>query len=86
MAAYGTEDNHAASIIQQAQQQNLQQVAHDWRALDKFVASQLSQDITKDIFQLKNNSNEEFRDIENHEMKPENTSTSNPSFPVDMWK
>ncbi|XP_057453798.1 NAC domain-containing protein 7-like isoform X2 [Lotus japonicus] len=86
MAAYGTEDNHAASIIQQAQQQNLQQVAHDWRALDKFVASQLSQDITKDIFQLKNNSNEEFRDIENHEMKPENASTSNPSFPVDMWK
>lgn len=107
------EENHAmhqASIMQQGQhsgQQNFQamfgnnitneQVA-DWRALDKYVASQLSQeDASKDnsysnsgnIFHVKNNSTvEQLRDLDKEEMMPENNaSTSNSSScPIDMWK
>ncbi|TKY45498.1 NAC domain-containing protein 26 [Spatholobus suberectus] len=68
----------------------------DWRALDKYVASQLGQeDASKDnsysnagnIFHLKNNNNiEQLRDLDKEEMMPENASTSNSSCPIDMWK
>ncbi|KAK7401442.1 hypothetical protein VNO78_12930 [Psophocarpus tetragonolobus] len=99
----------ASSIMQQFQhgQQNFQAVfgnnnnvneqVADWRALDKYVASQLSQeDASKDnsysnaanIFEVKNNSNidEQLRDLDKEEMMPENASTSNSSCPIDMWK
>jgi len=100
-----------SSIMQQQQvqhsaQQNFhavfgnnvtEQVA-DWRALDKYVASQLSQeDAPKEnsysntdnnnIFHVKNNDNvEHLGDLDKEEMMPENASTSNSSCPIDMWK
>ncbi|XP_027332464.1 NAC domain-containing protein 7-like [Abrus precatorius] len=108
MTPFGIEENHAtpASIMQQVQQtsqQNFQAVfghntneqVADWRALDKFVASQLSQeDASKDntytsnnIFQVKNNSNiEQLRELDKQDLMPENASTSNSSCPIDMWK
>ncbi|KAK7271422.1 hypothetical protein RJT34_27306 [Clitoria ternatea] len=116
MAPYGVEENHATamqSLMQQQvphnAQQNFQamfgnnsndsQVA-DWRALDKYVASQLSQeDASKanmngyshegNIFQMKNNGNdiEHLRDLDKQEMiMPEDASTSNSNCPIDMWK
>ena len=94
-----------ASIMQQVQQQNFQvfgnnsndQQVADWRALDKYVASQLSQeDASKDhnsysnadnIFQVKNNSTiEQLRDLDKEEKMAENASTSTSSCPIDMWK
>jgi hypothetical protein len=60
----------------------------DWRVLDKFVASQLSQDASKDnntsnIF----HGNAQLRNLEKQEMVPhENASTSNSSCPIDLWK
>ncbi|TKY49858.1 NAC domain-containing protein 7 [Spatholobus suberectus] len=110
MTPFGIEENHPmqpASIMQQVQhtgQQNFQAVfgnnaneqVADWRALDKYVASQLGQeDASKDnsysnagnIFHLKNNNNiEQLRDLDKEEMMPENASTSNSSCPIDMWK
>ncbi|KAK8469157.1 hypothetical protein PHAVU_005G007900 [Phaseolus vulgaris] len=101
-----------SSIMQQQQvqhsaQQNFhavfgnnvtEQVA-DWRALDKYVASQLSQedapkensysntDNNNNIFHVKNNDNvEHLGDLDKEEMMPENASTSNSSCPIDMWK
>ncbi|XP_058745766.1 NAC domain-containing protein 7-like [Vicia villosa] len=85
-------------VLQTNQQQNLHSMygnnsdvddqVTDWRVLDKFVASQLSQDATKDndddnIF----HGNVEFRNLEKQEMVPhENASTSNSSCPIDLWK
>ncbi|KAL5148140.1 NAC domain-containing protein 7 [Glycine soja] len=112
MTPYGIEENPnamqpASSMMQQVQQQNFQAVVFgnnandqqvtDWRSLDKYVASQLSQeDASKDhnrysntgnIFQVKNNSNiEQLRDLDKDEMMPENASTSNSSCPINMWK
>ena len=112
MTPYGIEENPnamqpASSMMQQVQQQNFQAVVFgnnandqqvtDWRSLDKYVASQLSQeDASKDhnrysntgnIFQVKNNSNiEQWRDVDKDEMMPENASTSNSSCPINMWK
>ncbi|KAG2372110.1 NAC domain-containing protein [Vigna angularis] len=99
------------SIMQQvqhsAQQQNFQAVfgnnaneqVADWRALDKYVASQLSQEdapkensfsntgTNNNMFHVKNNSNiEQLGDMDKEEMMPENASTSNSSCPIDMWK
>jgi hypothetical protein len=65
-----------------------EQVTTDWRVLDKFVASQLSQDASKDnntsnIF----HGNAQLRNLEKQEMVPhENASTSNSSCPIDLWK
>ncbi|KAG5048948.1 hypothetical protein JHK85_010051 [Glycine max] len=109
MTPYGIEENpnamQPASIMQQVQQQNFQvfgnnsndQQVADWRALDKYVASQLSQeDASKDhnsysnadnIFQVKNNSTiEQLRDLDKEEKMAENASTSTSSCPIDMWK
>lgn len=71
----------------------------DWRVLDKFVASQLSQDGSKDnaysnttasIFHGNDsgNCNVQFRHFDKHEMvvPPENASTSNSSCPIALWK
>ncbi|KAK7322443.1 hypothetical protein VNO77_25823 [Canavalia gladiata] len=104
MTQFGIEENHATplhppSMMQQVQHQNFQavfgntntneQLAADWRALDKYVASQLSQeDASKDnsnIFHMKSNSNIEELDKQDMNM-PENASTSNSSCPIDMWK
>ncbi|CAJ1958609.1 unnamed protein product [Sphenostylis stenocarpa] len=113
MTPYGVEESHhamqPASIMQQVQHsgpQNFQTVfgnhgneqVADWRALHKYVASQLSQeDAPKEnsfsnsgnnnIFHVKNSSNvEQLRDLDKEEMMPENASTSNSSCPIDMWK
>ncbi|XP_020239004.1 NAC domain-containing protein 7 [Cajanus cajan] len=107
MTPYGIDQENHAMIMHQVQhsgQQNFQAVfgnssneqVADWRALDKYVASQLSQeDASKDnsysntgnIFHVKNNSNvEQLRDLDKEEMMPENASTSNSSCPIDMWK
>ncbi|KAG4384998.1 hypothetical protein AAZX31_12G004800 [Glycine max] len=61
----------------------------DWRVLDKFVASQLSQDASKDnIFQGTDNSNVQFRHLDKQELvvPEQNASTSNSSCPIDLWK
>ncbi|XP_061369033.1 NAC domain-containing protein 7-like isoform X1 [Gastrolobium bilobum] len=66
----------------------------DWRVLDKFVASQLSQDASKDnnysntgsILHGTDNSNVQFRNLDKQEMVIENASTSNSSCPIDLWK
>ncbi|KAK4436370.1 NAC domain-containing protein 7 [Sesamum alatum] len=58
----------------------------DWRVLDKFVASQLSQEeITKetDAYQ---DSNMIARNSDKQEMAPENASTSSSSCQIDLWK
>lgn len=89
------QDEH---VLQTNQQQNLHAMygnnsdvddqVTDWRVLDKFVASQLSQDATKDndddnIF----HGSVEFRNLEKQEMViHENASTSNSSCPIDLWK
>ncbi|KAL2335875.1 hypothetical protein Fmac_010321 [Flemingia macrophylla] len=111
MTSYGIDqENHAMqppSIMHQVQPsgpQNFQAVfgnssneqVADWRALDKYVASQLiPDDASKDngysntcnIFHVKNNSNVELlRNLDKDEMMPENPSTSNSSCPIDMWK
>jgi len=113
MTPYGVEENHVmqqVSIMQQqvqhSGQQNFQAVfgnsaneqVADWRALDKYVASQLSQeDATKEnsfsntgnnMFHVKNNGNniDQLGELEKDEMMPETASTSNSSCPIDMWK
>ncbi|KAG2398257.1 NAC domain-containing protein [Vigna angularis] len=71
----------------------------DWRVLDKFVASQLSQDGSKEnaysntsasIFHGidSGNCNVQFRHFDKHEMvvPQENASTSNSSCPIALWK
>ncbi|XP_047149913.1 NAC domain-containing protein 7-like isoform X2 [Vigna umbellata] len=71
----------------------------DWRVLDKFVASQLSQDGSKEnaysntsasIFHGTDsgNCNVQFRHFDKHEMvvPQENASTSNSSCPIALWK
>ncbi|XP_027356044.1 NAC domain-containing protein 7-like [Abrus precatorius] len=75
-------------------EQGVDQVT-DWRVLDKFVASQLSQDTSKDnsysnagnIFHGTDNGNVEFRHLDKQEIVvPENVSTSISSCPIDLWK
>lgn len=77
-------------------EQALDQVT-DWRVLDKFVASQLSQDASKDntysnttpnIFQGTDsgNCNVQFRHLDKQVVPEENASTSNSSCPIDLWK
>ncbi|TKY68014.1 NAC domain-containing protein 7 [Spatholobus suberectus] len=71
----------------------------DWRVFDKFVASQLSQDASKDntytnttdnIFHGTDNGNcnVQFRHLDKQEIAvpEENASTSNASCPIDLWK
>ncbi|XP_020215106.1 NAC domain-containing protein 7 [Cajanus cajan] len=64
----------------------------DWRVLDKFVASQLSHDASKDniIFQGTDNGNVvQFRHLDKQEiiMVPEeNAPISNSTCPIDLWK
>ncbi|KAL5146558.1 Histidine--tRNA ligase, cytoplasmic [Glycine soja] len=61
----------------------------NWRVLDKFVASQLSQDASKDnIFQGTANSSGQFRHLDKQELvvPEQNASTSNSSCPIDLWK
>ncbi|GFZ15208.1 similar to NAC 007 [Actinidia rufa] len=62
----------------------------DWRVLDKFVASQLSQeDVAKENDNYSNEANM-FQRCENQsrkqEMAPENASTSTSSVQMDLWK
>ncbi|KAG5008030.1 hypothetical protein JHK85_026572 [Glycine max] len=61
----------------------------DWRVLDKFVASQLSQDASKEnIFQGTDNSSVQFRHLDKQKLvvPEQNASTSNSSCPIDLWK
>nr|XP_027186315.1 NAC domain-containing protein 7 [Cicer arietinum] len=73
-------------------EQNVDDQVTDWRVLDKFVASQLSQDGSKDnnnnmFHGTDDNSNVQFRNLEKQEMVHEiNASTSNSSCPIDLWK
>lgn len=71
------------------------QVATDWRVLDKFVASQLSQEeLSKENdytnannnFRGSDDSNMMIKDSEKQEMATENVSTSSSSCQIDMWK
>ncbi|CAI8600438.1 unnamed protein product [Vicia faba] len=84
-------------VLQSNQQQNFHAMfgnnsdvddqVTDWRVLDKFVASQLSQDATKESDDNIFHGNVEFRNLEKQEMVPhENASTSNSTCPIDLWK
>lgn len=74
------------------EEQGVDQVT-DWRVLDKFVASQLSQDASKDNNNYSNAGNifhgtdiNSNLHLDKQEMVPENASTSNSSCPIDLWK
>ncbi|RDX70585.1 NAC domain-containing protein 7, partial [Mucuna pruriens] len=110
MAAYVLDVNHSTSLLpstliqeEHVGHQNFQATygnnnfndqVTDWRVLDKFVASQLSQDASKDntvnIFHGTDNGNcnVQFRHLDKQEivMPQENASTSNSSCPIDLWK
>lgn len=69
----------------------------DWRVLDKFVASQLSQDDVPKENNYSNGGNNMFRaneqtnnilvrHLNKQEMGPENPSTSTSSCQIDLWK
>lgn len=67
----------------------------DWRALDKFVASQLSQDDNSkesnysneaNMFSISDHTNILVRHLNKQEMGHENASTSASSCPIDLWK
>ncbi|XP_027162980.1 NAC domain-containing protein 7 [Coffea eugenioides] len=67
----------------------------DWRVLDKFVASQLSQEeVSKEndcsnatnAFPTSDNSNLMLRHLEKQEMAPEMASTSSSSCQIELWK
>lgn len=68
----------------------------DWRVLDKFVASQLSQEeapkennhsnVANNIFHTSAQTNILVRHLNKQEMVPENVSTSTSSCQIDLWK
>ncbi|KAL2329366.1 hypothetical protein Fmac_022793 [Flemingia macrophylla] len=61
----------------------------DWRVLDKFVASQLSHDASKDNIIFQGTDHIQFRHLDKQEiiMVPEeNAPTSNSTCPIDLWK
>ncbi|XP_044505323.1 NAC domain-containing protein 7-like [Mangifera indica] len=71
---YGRDNNNEMAVDQLT----------DWRVLDKFVASQLSQD---DVPKENNYSNSILvRHLNKKEMVPENPSTSTSSCQIDLWK
>ncbi|XP_057774481.1 NAC domain-containing protein 7 [Salvia miltiorrhiza] len=74
-------DQNFHSVFRNTNDQSAEQVT-DWRVLDKFVASQLSQEeVSKD--------NEAFPaagDLSKQEMAPENATTSSSSCQIDLWK
>ncbi|XP_055830646.1 NAC domain-containing protein 7-like [Solanum dulcamara] len=64
---------------------NVQQVAEqvtDWRVLDKFVASQLSQQDENNNYAVA----DDHVNLNKQEMPPENTSTASSSSQIDLWK
>ncbi|XP_057952020.1 NAC domain-containing protein 7-like isoform X1 [Malania oleifera] len=86
---YSTGNSHEQAVDQ----------VTDWRVLDKFVAYQLSQDVSKesnysntvnDAFQASDHSNSNIlaQDLNKHdEMIPENASTTSASScQIDLWK
>lgn len=69
----------------------------DWRVLDKFVASQLSQDdlpkennsysnATNNIFHSSDQANMVAKHLSKQETAPENASTSTPGSQIEIWK
>nr|UBT01682.1 NAC transcription factor 78 [Litchi chinensis] len=113
-AAYGLDINHASNTLHSSsltqEEQNLHSIfgrennepavdqVTDWRVLDKFVATQLSQD---DVSKESNYSNVpnntgfraneqtnllDVRQLNKQEMMPENASTSTSSCQIDLWK
>ncbi|KAL5569949.1 hypothetical protein UlMin_026524 [Ulmus minor] len=107
MAAYNLVINHSQDQIQQANHQNfhslygnnisneqaMEDQLTDWRVLDKFVASQLSQEDASKENSYSNtapiasgNTNIVIRQWEKQEMAPENASTSTSSCQIDLWK
>lgn len=59
----------------------------DWRVLDKFVASQLSQEDENNYSNARgNDSNSRVKVSDKQEMAPENTSTASSSSQIDLWK
>ncbi|XP_075082021.1 NAC domain-containing protein 7-like [Nicotiana tabacum] len=62
----------------------------DWRVLDKFVASQLSQEEENNYSNAANargdDSNLMVNNLDKQELAPENTSTASSSSQIDLWK
>lgn len=83
-----TLDHNFHSVFRNNGEQSGEQVT-DWRVLDKFVASQLSQEeISKEneTFPASEGSNLIAGDLNKQEMAPENASTSSSSCQIDLWK
>ncbi|KAI3458284.1 hypothetical protein Pfo_014947 [Paulownia fortunei] len=81
-------DQNFHSMFRNNSEQSGDQVT-DWRVLDKFVASQLSQEeISKenDTFPASEESNLIARNLNKQEMAPGNASTSSSSCQIDLWK
>ncbi|KAK4431623.1 NAC domain-containing protein 7 [Sesamum alatum] len=85
-----TIDHNFHSMFRNSDQQSGDHQVTDWRVLDKFVASQLSQEeISKenDTFPANEESNLIARNLMNkQQMAAENASTSSSSCQIDLWK
>ncbi|KAK4385109.1 NAC domain-containing protein 7 [Sesamum angolense] len=85
-----TIDHNFHSMFRNSSDQQSGDQVTDWRVLDKFVASQLSQEETSkgnDAFPGNDESNLIARNLINkQEMAPENASTSSSSCQIDLWK
>ncbi|KAL0304762.1 UNVERIFIED_CONTAM: NAC domain-containing protein 7 [Sesamum calycinum] len=85
-----TIDHNFHSMFRNNSDQQSGDQVTDWRVLDKFVASQLSQEETSkgnDTFPGNDESNLIARNLINkQEMAPENASTSSSSCQIDLWK
>ncbi|KAG8390255.1 hypothetical protein BUALT_Bualt01G0064700 [Buddleja alternifolia] len=80
-----TQENMNQTLDQNFEQSGDQ--VTDWRVLDKFVASQLSQEEIISRENEKFPGNEIARDLINEqEMAPENASTSSSNCQMDLWK
>ncbi|XP_015877921.1 NAC domain-containing protein 7 isoform X1 [Ziziphus jujuba] len=108
IAAYTLDINHAATLQSSslAHEQNFRGAVYgnssvvdqltDWRVLDKFVASQLSQgEVSKEngysnapnnMFHGPGNTNVVVRHLEKQEMVPEHASISSSSCQIELWK
>ena len=98
MAAYGLSSLTQEENIQQIHEQNLNSIfgsnsgeqavdqVTDWRVLDKFVASQLSQEDGSKETEYPNAGNMFVQQLNKQEMTMENASTSNSSCQMDLWK
>ncbi|KAA8521889.1 hypothetical protein F0562_012797 [Nyssa sinensis] len=76
------------SLYSNNNEQAVEQVVTDWRVLDKFVASQLSQedDVKETTYSTAEHMNMLLSDSKRQEMASDYASISTPSCQIDLWK